>query len=107
MANPVSSSEVMAYLKLSAPDINLYPVVDAVNVLLVQWFGDLADEETGDWPANYRLGGTMLAARVFRRRNSPAGVETFGELGPIYVQRNDPDIALMLGIGNYARPQVG
>jgi hypothetical protein len=50
----------------------------------------------------------MLAGRLYRRRNSPAGVEAFSDLGgAVYVQRNDPDIALLLRTGAYARPMVG
>jgi hypothetical protein len=48
----------------------------------------------------------MLAARLVRRRNSPAGVETFGE-SITYVSRYDPDIARALRQGIYALPGVG
>jgi hypothetical protein len=30
-----------------------------------------------------------------------------GNLGAVYIQRNDPDIAMLLEIGTYKRPQVG
>lgn len=102
MAGPVIGSEVEAYLKLQTPDSELSRVVDAVNSLLITWFGDRTT-----WTHSFTMGGVMLAARIYRRRNSPAGVESFGEMGPVYVQRNDPDIALMLGLGNYRRPMVG
>lgn len=60
------------------------------------------------WEANTVLGANMLAGRLYRRRNSPAGVEAFSDLGgAVYVQRNDPDIALLLRTGAYARPMVG
>ena len=58
-------------------------------------------------PASRDLGATMLAARLYRRRNSPEGVATFTAEGAVYVQRNDPDVALLLGIGSYAPPVVG
>jgi hypothetical protein len=48
----------------------------------------------------------MLAARLVRRRNSPGGVETFGE-SVTYVSRMDPEIARALHTGPYARPGVG
>jgi len=60
-----------------------------------------------EWPDYITYGATLLGARLFRRRNSPAGVEAFGEFGPVYVQRNDPDIAMMLRLGSWARPGVG
>ncbi len=50
--------------------------------------------------------GVMLAARLVRRRNSPGGVETFGE-SVTYVSRNDPEIARALHTGPYALPGVG
>ena len=48
----------------------------------------------------------MLAARLFRRRNSPGGVEAFTD-GAVYVARTDPDVAALLSIGPYKPPQVG
>lgn len=52
-------------------------------------------------------GALLLAARLWRRRNSPEGVATFTSDGAVYVQRNDPDVAQYLGIGSYAPPVVG
>jgi hypothetical protein len=49
----------------------------------------------------------MMAGRLFRRRESPAGVAAFGELGAVYVMRNDPDVAMLLGLGSWAKPMVG
>lgn len=48
----------------------------------------------------------MLAARLVRRRNSPGGVETFGE-SVTYVSRYDPDIGRALRTGLWALPGVG
>ncbi|WP_330182820.1 phage head-tail connector protein [Nocardia sp. NBC_01503] len=104
----IGITDVKAYLSLTdtSDDAALTEVVDAVNDLMAHWFGPaviVADE----WPDRLVQGAVMLAARIYRRRNSPSGVESFGELGPIYVQRNDPDIAHLLGLGAYARPAVG
>lgn len=52
-------------------------------------------------------GFTMLVARLYRRRNSPGGIEALGETGPVYISRRDPDIAMLLGLGEYTRPAVG
>ena len=82
----------------------LADTVAAVNSLIVSWKGD---RPVDGWPAHVVRGLNMLAARLVRRRNSPAGVEAAGELGPLYVQRNDPDVAMLLGIGPYTRPAVG
>lgn len=108
MASPelTTPSAVETYLGLTADrDANeLRRVVDAVNDLVGEWAGITEAAEAGD---RIKFGALMLAARVFRRRNSPAGVEALGEMGPVYVSRNDPDLAMMLGLGNYRRPVVG
>ncbi len=49
----------------------------------------------------------MLIARFDRRRNSPAGVDTVTEMGPVYVSRRDPDVAQLLELGTWHRPVVG
>ncbi|QFG13038.1 head-to-tail adaptor [Gordonia phage Schiebs] len=80
--------------------------VAAVGALVPQWCG-VSPDNWPSWPANVAEGATMLAARLHRRRNSPSGVESFGELGPVYVQRNDPDVAMLLGLGAWTPPRVG
>ena len=80
--------------------------VAAVGSLIPQWCAVSADDWPS-WPAHIAEGAVMLAARLHRRRNSPGGVESFGELGPVYVQRTDPDVAMLLGIGAYTAPAVG
>jgi hypothetical protein len=52
-------------------------------------------------------GAVMWAAREMRRRNSPGGVESFGDIGPSFVARYDPDIEAALWIGAHTRPGVG
>ena len=59
------------------------------------------------WPDHVVLGATMLATRLWRRKDSPSGVETFTDQGAVYVSRNDPDVAQLLRIGNYTPPMVG
>lgn len=77
----------------------LAATVAAVNALVPRMARTPPDAVT--------LGATMLAARLYRRRNSPEGVATFTADGAVYVQRNDPDVAMLLGIGAYAPPVVG
>lgn len=50
-------------------------------------------------------GAVMYAAREYRRRNSPAGIETFGDVTS-FVARFDPDIDRALQTGTFARPVV-
>lgn len=113
---PTTLALVKAQLnRPAAADAKVDPViqtkVDTVNALVRQ-LRVASDALTyGDpppvWPPYVIDGASMLAARLFRRRNSPAGVETFTDQGAVYVQRNDPDIAQLLRLGTYAPPQVG
>jgi hypothetical protein len=48
----------------------------------------------------------MLAGRVYRRRNSPGGIELFAD-SVAYVARYDPDIQRALRQGAWAMPAVG
>lgn len=48
-------------------------------------------------------GGVMYAAREYRRRNSPAGVEMLGEVAS-FVTRYDTDIERALHTGAWAPP---
>lgn len=89
------------------PSVDRNDLADTVNAvcdLVLHWKGP---PPAAGWATRHQHGATMLAARIYRRRNSPAGVESFGELGPIYVQRNDPDVAQLLDLGTYTRPAVG
>lgn len=66
------------------------------------WHGD-----PDAWGADVQAGAQLLTARIWRRRQSPAGVESVGELGAVYVQRRDPDVAMLLGLGTWRPPLVG
>lgn len=92
-------------------DLELQDVVDAVNAVVRRWRCAQVGEGLADWDdpkcAAVRRGATQLAARLYRRRDSPDGVATFGADGPVYVQRNDPDIAMLLQVGSYGLPGVG
>lgn len=103
MADIITTDEVLHAMQLGvreAPEVD--DVVRAVNALIVHYKGDREE-----WPAYWKQGAKMLAQRVYRRRDSPAGVEAMGELGPVYVSRNDPDLAQLLELGRYAKPVVG
>lgn len=93
-------------------DDRLESIVSAVNRVVRCWPASeaaVADPVAENWDAAPDVveGATMLAARLWRRKGSPAGVEAMGSLGATYVMRNDPDIALLLQLGPYAGPQVG
>lgn len=90
-------------------------VVAAVNALVndangTRWVADEsegADDGATVWAADTYLGALMYAARLVRRANSPAGIEAFFDTGVAYVQRNDPDVAVLLRLGSYAVPMTG
>lgn len=50
-------------------------------------------------------GAVMYAAREYRRRNSPAGVEVFGDVAS-FVTRFDTDIERALRTGSWAGPVI-
>lgn len=109
-ADPTTLAAVKSQLSIAdnADDPAIQRAVDAVNVFVrrtekARRYG-LTDPAPGSWPADLIEGATMLAARVFRRRNSPSGVEAFAVAGPVYVRRNDPDVAMLLDLD---APMVG
>lgn len=96
----ITTHDVEAYLGTRDPSPTLPDTVAAAVDLVESWKG--APQEK--WPPRWRRGCIMLAARMDRRRNSPAGVDTMGEIGVVYVSRKDPDIAQLLEIGDYGVP---
>lgn len=53
------------------------------------------------------LGTKMLAARIWRRRNSPSGVEAITDAGTSFVARYDSDISRLLRLDGFAQPRIG
>lgn len=91
-------------------DASLELAINSVNAWVARLpivVDDMLNADPADWRADIVQGATLLAGRIFNRRNSPEGVAAFGDQGAIYVQRNDPDVALLLRLGAYARPAVG
>jgi len=78
-------------------------VVGAVCSLVPTW----RERPASGWAAHHKLGATMLAARLERRKDSPGGLAQFGLEGGGYVAGNWPDVALLLGLGNYGVGRVG
>jgi hypothetical protein len=115
LPGPATLAGVKNFLRITgtADDALIQATVDAVNMFVSRlpartYAPTVTPPIAGEWPPDTELGATMLAGRWFRRRLSPAGVESFSDLGgAVYVQRNDPDVAILLGIGAYARPMIG
>lgn len=116
---PVGGPVVLATVKAelnyttvdAARDARLQTRVDAVNawVRLLPVASDALTYGAPPpvWPPYVILGGTMLTTRLWRRKDSPSGVETFTDQGAVYVSRNDPDVAQLLRLGSFTRPVVG
>lgn len=80
--------------------------VTAANRVATRYAPAGADVDP-DLSGDVTLAATMLAARLYRRRNSPEGVQGMTDAGAVYVARTDPDIARLLRIDQYLSPQVG
>ena len=65
-----------------------------------------APADPDSWEADARQGTLMLAARTYRRRNTPAGLESLGDQ-IAYTPQYDPDIERLLRVGKRAAPGVG
>ena len=52
-------------------------------------------------------GAVMYAAREVRRRNTPAGVESFGDVGVVFTPKWDADIERALRTGAWTLPGMG
>jgi hypothetical protein len=114
----LDTADVKAWLRLQASDATDDELVAAsaamtepyVQRCRPEWAGiDVTDPEN---PVHVYLpdaetyqAAVMLAGRVYRRRNSPHGIEQFGD-SVSFVARYDPDIERALQTGSYARPVV-
>lgn len=103
MAAPITLQDIVDHLGTTRPDPGLGDLIKATVSLVEGWKG----KPIAEWPDSWRLGTIMLIARFDRRRNSPAGVDTVTEMGPVYVSRRDPDVAQLLELGAWRRPVVG
>lgn len=106
---PTTLAAVKVQLKLTdeSEDDRLAPKVAAANAVVVGLPVAQGLPEAGAWPANIIEGATLLAVRLYRRKNSPAGKERIGADSAIMVAQSDPDLALLLELGAYERPSVG
>ena len=113
-AGPTSLTLVKAHLRITdnVDDVAITDAVVAVNAKVQQFrVAQVAnlDEPAPTWDAWPHIvhGATLLAARLWRRRNTPDGVAAFADAAPVYVRRHDPDVALLLQLGEHAKPAVG
>lgn len=105
-SGPALPDRVAVWLSMSGgADQDVVDTTAAVNAVVKRWKVSPAEGEP--WPDDTVRGAVMLAGRIYRRRNSPGGVEVYGSDGATYVSRTDPDVAMLLQIGPYADPVVG
>lgn len=109
VGGPTSGPLIKAWVKLTDADDDalLAELADAVNSQVRCWRVSQAAVDQAEWPGRIIRGATMLGGRLYRRRNSPSGVEAFGSEGAVYVQRVDPDIAQLLQLGPYQPLTLG
>lgn len=82
-------------------------IVDAVNAQIRRWRVARYADGKEAWPADIVLGANMLCVRFWRRKDTPGGVEVYGEFGIAYVRRLDPDVAELLELGDWSKPALG
>lgn len=110
MITPASLAEKVigwGSLRVNAddPDYGSLLVVAEAVVAYVSSLPVVADLPTGEpLPPTVELGMVMLASRMYRRRNSPTGIDSVTADGVTYVTRYDSDISSMLRLDS---PQVG
>lgn len=106
MNSAVTALEVQQWLGAHGQDSHMETCAAAVTAY-VSTLPHIDLDENGDWAAQTKLGALMLAARLYKRRNSPNGIESFAEVGNTYVSRYDSDIARLLHIEAFKKPKVG
>lgn len=102
---PITGGDVRAFLGAgSGASTTDTAATDAAAQAVVAWVGrnvlgltpDVTTPETVD--DDVRLGAMLLAGRWAGRRQTTQGIASFGEFGPAYVRRNDPDVSTLLGL---------
>lgn len=89
--NGIAGGIVTPYTRIRAIDDLYFPEnMGEATVQVVGVFGFSAI------PTEVKQAAVLLAARIFKRNDSPLGVAGFGDLGAIRVSRVDPDIDAML-----------
>ena len=85
----------------------LAAVVEAVNAYVagLPVIADATDPEYA-WPADVRLGATMLAQHLYSSRSAPYGRASLDIAGGFQVAYADPEIARLLRLRRWARPMV-
>jgi hypothetical protein len=114
---PTSVDRLKTHLGLTpgrpVDDAALADAVDAANDLIAQLRADLpqlvdqagqpVDPATIVWPPRCDEAATLQAARLYGRRGSVQGVAAFADAGVSLLARLDPDVRVLLELGEYQR----
>lgn len=73
--------------------------VNAANRVVLVFRPDAA--EVTPWPAELESAALIQAARLYGRRGSVQGIAAFQDIGAITLGRLDPDVRVLLGLGEY------
>jgi hypothetical protein len=101
----ITADQVRTWLKIPAgtdDDETIDLAVEAANAW-VAGVPYVANTDWVTWPSDVVLAATMLAARWYRRRNTPSGVEAYTD-NVVYLPRRDGDVDLLLHL---TRPAAG
>ena len=109
----LAPDDVKAWLRMNASDTDDDDLINRCCAMAEPYVQRCRDEFWVDVDgvrtyvpdAEAYSGGVMYAAREYRRRNSPAGVEMFGETVS-FVTRYDTDIERALHTGAWAPPVI-
>lgn len=110
----ITVAEVKEWLHLAEDDTSDDPILAGVVSATNRWVAATAYVQELDpvtwpypmWPADVQQAGVMLAARLYRRRNTPGGIESMADTA-VYVPRRDSDVDRLLHMGAWAPPRAG
>lgn len=101
----IDAAAVKTWLRLTDPadDDLIDQVVAGTNAWVKASVPLVANTPDAPWTDDVTLGATMLAARWYRRRNTPAGIEASTD-NVVYLPRRDGDVDTLLHLN---RPALG
>lgn len=102
----LTAEHISKWLGASGTDQQMKDIAAAVTAY-VNSLPSIDRLEGGGWAHNTALGATMLGARLYKRKVSPSGIESFAQVGFTFISRYDSDIARLLHIDAYRKPIVG
>lgn len=109
----IEVADVKTWLRLAPDDATDNDILAEVVAATNSWVAASAYVRELDsvmwpdtWPDDVTQGAVMLAARLYRRRNTPGGIEAM-DGAAVYVPRRDSDVDRLLHMGAWAPPRVG